>query len=143
MSTERETNNHESHQTLATGTQQQERNTKQCKTLHCREKASCPLNGKRLAKCVIYKATVTETTTKNQESYIGLIDNEFKTKCNQQNHHLNKCIGRKIRSSVSTFGKKKTGISNTPSNWKSFKKSDHIHQKKACANFVWKKNIKF
>ena len=41
------------------------------------------MNGKCLAKCVIYKATVTETTTKNQESYIGLTDNEFKTRYNQ------------------------------------------------------------
>ena len=50
----------------------------------CREKASCPLNGKCLAKCVICKATVTEITTKNQGSCIGLTDNEFKTRYNEQ-----------------------------------------------------------
>ena len=30
----------------------------------------------------IYKATVTETTSYNQETYIGLTDNEFKTRFN-------------------------------------------------------------
>ena len=92
MSTERETNVHESQQTLATGTQQQERNN--VKLCNCREKASYPLNGKCLAKCVIYKATVTETATKNQESYIGLTDNEFKTRYNQHKS-LFKLVHRK------------------------------------------------
>ena len=38
---------------------------------------SCPLDGKCLTKCVVYKATVTETTSNNQETYIGLTENEF------------------------------------------------------------------
>ena len=37
---------------------------------------------KCLTKCVVYKATVTETTSKNQETYIGLTENEFKTRFN-------------------------------------------------------------
>ena len=32
--------------------------------------------------CVVYKATVTETTSNNQETYIGLTENEFKTRFN-------------------------------------------------------------
>ena len=38
---------------------------------------NCPLDGKCLTKCVVYKATVTETISNNQETYIGLTENEF------------------------------------------------------------------
>ena len=44
------------------------------------KKKPCPLDGKRLTKCVVYKATVAETTSNNQETYIGLTENEFKTR---------------------------------------------------------------
>ena len=37
---------------------------------------------KCLTKCVVYKATLTETDTKKQETYIGPKENEFKTRCN-------------------------------------------------------------
>ena len=43
---------------------------------------NCPLDGKCLTKCVVYKATVTETYTKKKETYIGLTENEFKTRFN-------------------------------------------------------------
>ena len=46
------------------------------------KKNNCPLDGKCLTKCVVYKATVTETDTKKQETYIGLTENEFKTRFN-------------------------------------------------------------
>ena len=46
------------------------------------KKISCPLDGKCLTKCVVYNATVTETTSNNQETYIGLTENEFKTRLN-------------------------------------------------------------
>ena len=46
------------------------------------KKNSCPLNGKCLTKCVVYKATLTETTSNNQVTYIGLTENEFKTRFN-------------------------------------------------------------
>ena len=52
------------------------------KLCNCRQKSSCPLDGKCLPKCVVYKATVTETTSNNQETYIGLTENEFKTRFN-------------------------------------------------------------
>ena len=52
---------------------------KKKKTLaHVTANASLALN----AKCVVYKATVTETTSNNQETYIGLTENEFKTRFN-------------------------------------------------------------
>ena len=38
------------------------------------------VDGKCLTKCVVYKATVTETDIKEQETYIGLTENEFKTR---------------------------------------------------------------
>ena len=43
---------------------------------------SCPLDRKCLPKCVVYKATMTETDSKKQETYIGLTENEFKTRFN-------------------------------------------------------------
>ena len=56
--------------------------TQDSKLCNCRHKHSCPLDGKCLTKCVVYKATVTETTSNNQETYIGLTENEFKTRFN-------------------------------------------------------------
>ena len=54
--------------------------TQDSKLCNCQQKNSCPLDGKCLTKCVVYKATVTGTTTSNnQETYIGLTENEFKT----------------------------------------------------------------
>ena len=38
--------------------------------------------GKCLTKCFVYKATVTETISNNQETYIGLTENEIKTRFN-------------------------------------------------------------
>ena len=47
--------------------------TQDSKLFNCRQKNSfCQLDGKCLTKCVVCKATVTETTSNNQESYIGL-----------------------------------------------------------------------
>ena len=56
--------------------------TQDSKLCICRQKNSCPLDGKCLTKCVVYKATVTEPTSNNQETYIGLTGNECKTRFN-------------------------------------------------------------
>ena len=56
--------------------------TQDSKLCNYRQKISCPLDGKCLTRCVVYKATVTETTSNNQETYIGLTENEFKTRFN-------------------------------------------------------------
>ena len=65
-----------------------EKKTKNSKLCNCRQKKQqknyCPLDGKCLTTCLVYKATVTETTSNNQETYIGLTENEFKTKFNLQ-----------------------------------------------------------
>ena len=75
-----EITNHNKH--LLQGHNNKKETPNNVKLCNCREKSSYQLNGKCLAKCVIYKTSVTETT-KNQESYIGLTDNEFKTRYNQ------------------------------------------------------------
>ena len=61
--------------------------TQDSKLCNCRQKSSCPLDGKCLTKCVVHKATVTETTSNNQETYIGLTENEFKTRFNNNNNN--------------------------------------------------------
>ena len=50
----------------------------QQKKCNCRNKSQCPLNGNCLEKCVIYQATV--RTTNSAETYIGLTEQEFKTR---------------------------------------------------------------
>ena len=52
------------------------------KLCNCRQKISCPFDDKCLTKCVVYKAIGTEITSNNQETYIGLTKNEFKTRFN-------------------------------------------------------------
>ena len=56
--------------------------TQDSKLCNCRQKNSCPLDGKCLTKRVVYKPTVTETTPNNQETYIWPTENEFKTRFN-------------------------------------------------------------
>lgn len=45
---------------------------------NCRNKASCPLDGECRTSNIIYKATV--TTDERTETYVGLTENEFKTR---------------------------------------------------------------
>ena len=60
-----------------------EESTQHSNLCKCQQKNSCPLGGKCITKIrVVYKATVTETISNNQEPYIGLTENEFKTKFN-------------------------------------------------------------
>ena len=44
--------------------------------MHCR----CPLDGECLTKCVVYRSTVTEITSNDQEMYIGFTENEVRTR---------------------------------------------------------------
>ena len=62
---------------------------------NCRDKNSCPLNGKCLTQCLVYRATVTELDSNKKETYIGLTENTFKFRYTQhkttfQHHHLRK-----------------------------------------------------
>ena len=50
------------------------------KTCNCRQKNTCPLDGNCLQPSVIYQATVTHRNSNKTETYIGLTENEFKTR---------------------------------------------------------------
>ena len=50
------------------------------KTCNCRQKNTCPLNGNCLQSSVIYQATVTRSDNNTTETYIGLTENDFKTR---------------------------------------------------------------
>jgi len=50
------------------------------KTCNCRQPNNCPLNGNCLQSSVIYQATVTRKDNNTTETYIGLTENEFKTR---------------------------------------------------------------
>ena len=52
------------------------------KTCNCRRKAECPLEGNCLTKGVIYQATVTRVDNNKEETYVGLTENNFKTRYN-------------------------------------------------------------
>ncbi|GFR91151.1 hypothetical protein ElyMa_004321200 [Elysia marginata] len=53
-------------------------------TCNCRQIENCQLKGHCLTKCIVYKATVTETKTNRKHNYVGLTENTFKTR---YNHH--------------------------------------------------------
>ena len=50
------------------------------KTCKCRQKNTCPLEGNCLLSSVIYQATVTRNDNNTTETYIGLTENDFKTR---------------------------------------------------------------
>ena len=56
--------------------------TQDIKLCNCRSKYPYPVHGKCLTKCVVYKGAVTETNSNNEETYIGLTQNEFRTRFN-------------------------------------------------------------
>ena len=59
----------------------QEKNAnKNEKTCNCRSKNSCPLEGNCLAKAIIYRATVQNTSENKENSYIGLVGDTFKSR---------------------------------------------------------------
>ena len=55
-------------------------NTKDTKTCNCRQKNTCPLNRNCLQSSLIYQATVTRKDNSTTETYIGLTENDFKTR---------------------------------------------------------------
>ena len=50
------------------------------KTCNCRQKATCPLDGNCLQTATIYQTTVTRTDNNTSETYVGLTENDFKTR---------------------------------------------------------------
>ena len=55
----------------------------QIKLCNCRNRTLCPLQGNCLQKKVVHQATVTQTHTMREDIYIGITENEFKTRYNQ------------------------------------------------------------
>ena len=47
---------------------------------NCRQKTTCPLNGKCQTEGIVYQATVTREDNKQQETYVGLSEGTFKTR---------------------------------------------------------------
>ena len=50
----------------------------QLQQCNCRTKQNCPLNGRCLTSCIVYKATV--TTNSDTHTYYGLCEGEFKSR---------------------------------------------------------------
>ena len=72
--------------------------TQDRKLCYCRQKNSCPLDGKRLTKFAVSKTIETKTTSNNQQTYIGLTENEFKTRFNM--HKLSFKLEHKRTSTI-------------------------------------------
>ena len=49
---------------------------------NCRKKDSCPLPSKCLTSSIVYQATVTRNDTKEEKTYVGHTEGEFKTRYN-------------------------------------------------------------
>ena len=47
------------------------------RTCICRDKILCPLKGKCLQEEVAYKAIITQTESRKQDTYIGMAGNNF------------------------------------------------------------------
>ena len=76
----KQTNSNNNHRLLQL--HRMKESTQDSKLCNCLQNNSCSLDGKCLTKCAVYKAKVTETTSNNQETYIGLTENEFMTRFN-------------------------------------------------------------
>ena len=63
----------------------------QIKLCNCRNRTLCPLQGNCLQKGVVYQATVTQTNTMGEDIYIGITENEFKTRYNQHTSSFRLC----------------------------------------------------
>ncbi len=56
-------------------------NTSNTRNCNCRKKDECPMDGECLTESIIYQATVTRSgDTAKQETYVGLTENQFKTR---------------------------------------------------------------
>ena len=55
-------------------------NTTVAKECNCRQKNTCPLNGKCQTEGIVYQATVTREDNKERETYVGLTETSFKTR---------------------------------------------------------------
>ena len=82
------------------------------RTCNCRTPDNCPLSGKCLTKCVVYRATVT-APPKPVQHYYGLTEGPFKTRFNSHTHSFRSKV---TLSYPNTYGISRTTNSNTKSN---------------------------
>ena len=61
---------------------------KSASSCNCRKKDDWPMNGNCLINNVIYKCTVSPTTTKKQRAYLGLAEGEWKQRYYNQTQSL-------------------------------------------------------
>ena len=70
------------------------------KTCNCRQKNTCPLNGNCLQSSVVYQATVTRQDNNITETYVGLTENDFKTR---YRNHTASVVDRRNYSRIFQF----------------------------------------
>ena len=116
--------------------------TQNSKLCNCRQKKILPTShGKCLTKCVVYKATVTEKTSINEETFIGLTENEFKTGFNLHTSSFKlEHKGTSTTLGDHVWKKKKLKTSTSTSNRRSSNRWSYSHHVRKCANFAFRKN---
>ena len=60
------------------------KNEEQKKQCNCRKQQDCPVSGRCLSETVIYQTTVNTNDGKQEQIYIGLTANTFKTRFNSR-----------------------------------------------------------
>lgn len=101
------------------------------KGCNCRVKASCPMNGECLTNNVIYQATV--CTEKNEQTYIGLTGDQFKTRFrNHISSFTNLCYKNATELSKHVWSLKESNT-NFTLNWKTLARaSTYSNATKKC-----------
>jgi hypothetical protein len=69
-----------SHNKSVLNKEQEKRNNTTADECNCRRKDECPLTGKCLTEGIVYQTTVTREDTMKCETYVGLTENQFKTR---------------------------------------------------------------
>ena len=77
-------------------------NKEPTKPCNCRIGADCPLRGSCRIKSVIYQPKV--TTADQTETYLGLTEGEFKTRCNNHKSSFNNAANPATQSRANKVG---------------------------------------
>ena len=118
------------------------KNTAPERKCNCRQRDTCPLKGECQTKGVVYQATVTNASTKEEQTYVGLTETTFKTRyLNHTSSFRNKTKKHATELSKHIW---KLKDSTTPYtiNWKIIKKSKPYSNKtKRCNLCLFEKFI--
>ena len=66
------------------------------RTCNCRDKSSCPMEGKCLSKCIVYKADV--KTANEMKYYLGSVKDQFKTRYNNHKKSFKNRMKKRLSS---------------------------------------------